>query len=140
MNLIIAMALCVILVVLVIIVHAQVIRIIRAAQSDSPPIMPRVVAGLFLAHLLEVAIFAIGMLAAVEWFHIGSLLGAENAGFRSYMYFSMETYTSLGMGDIYPVGELRMLAGFEVLTGLLMIGWSASFLFVEMRAAEDRAA
>ena len=31
------------------------------------------------------------------------------------------TYTSLGLGDIFPLGRLRMVVGVEALTGLLMI-------------------
>ena len=48
------------------------------------------------------------------------------------MYFSAETYTSLGFGDISPLGPIRMIAGFEALHGLLMIGWSSSILFISM--------
>lgn len=52
--------------------------------------------------------------------------------FDMLLYFSAETYTSLGYGDIVPHGALRLLAGTETLTGLLMIGWSASHAFVVM--------
>ena len=52
---------------------------------------------------------------------------------RTYPYFSFACYTSLGIGDIVPVGGLRLLAGIEALNGLMLIGWSASFLLVEMR-------
>jgi hypothetical protein len=38
----------------------------------------------------------------------------------------------LGYGDVVPHGPLRLLAGVEALTGLLMIGWSASFTYVSM--------
>ncbi|NIQ12844.1 MAG: two pore domain potassium channel family protein, partial [Candidatus Dadabacteria bacterium] len=44
------------------------------------------------------------------------------------------TYTSLGMGDIYPLGRpIRFLTGLESLTGLVLITWTASFLFIEMQ-------
>ena len=36
------------------------------------------------------------------------------------------TYTSLGYRDV------RILAGIEVLSGLLTIAWSASFMYMEM--------
>ncbi|MFL6662236.1 MAG: potassium channel family protein, partial [Rhizobacter sp.] len=48
------------------------------------------------------------------------------------LYFSAETYTSLGFGDITPVGPIRLLAGVEALNGLLLIGWSASFAYIAM--------
>lgn len=47
-------------------------------------------------------------------------------------YFSFATYTSLGFGDVVPTGPIRFLAGIESLVGLVMIGWTASFLYVEM--------
>lgn len=50
---------------------------------------------------------------------------------------SMVTFTSLRLGDVFPQGELCLITGIEVLTGLLVIGWSASFLYMEMH--EDRA-
>jgi hypothetical protein len=33
---------------------------------------------------------------------------------------------------VYPVGKMRLIAGIEALTGLLMIGWSASFTYLQM--------
>ena len=39
----------------------------------------------------------------------------------------------MGFGDIEPFGYIRFLAGIEALTGLLLITWSASFLFLEMQ-------
>ena len=48
------------------------------------------------------------------------------------MYFSAETYTSLGFGDVTPLGPIRLLAGVEALNGLLLIGWSASYTFIAM--------
>ncbi|MGE5242209.1 MAG: ion channel [Bacteroidota bacterium] len=42
------------------------------------------------------------------------------------------TYTSLGLGDVYPLGDLRLIAGIESLIGLLMIAWSASFTYLMM--------
>ncbi|MBX2838215.1 MAG: hypothetical protein KTR35_15255 [Gammaproteobacteria bacterium] len=37
------------------------------------------------------------------------------------------------VGDLYSTGHLRMVTGIEALLGLLMIGWTASILFLEMR-------
>ena len=48
------------------------------------------------------------------------------------MYFSIETYTTLALGDIYPTGAIRMLAGIEALTGRVMISWTAAFTYLEM--------
>jgi hypothetical protein len=48
------------------------------------------------------------------------------------MYFSAETYTSLGFGDVTPSGHMRLLIGLEALNGLLLIAWSASFAYLSM--------
>ena len=42
------------------------------------------------------------------------------------------TYTSLGLGDLVPTHDMRMLVGAEVLNGLVMIGWTISFTYLTM--------
>lgn len=49
------------------------------------------------------------------------------------LYFSLVTYTSLGYGDIAPLGPARLLAGIESLIGRGLIAWSASFTYLEMQ-------
>jgi hypothetical protein len=68
---------------------------------------------------------------------IGSLAGAGGPTLTNCLYFSAETYTSLGFGDIVPSGPLRLLAGVETLNGLLLIGWSASFTYLSMERFWD---
>ncbi|MDQ3039011.1 MAG: potassium channel family protein [Pseudomonadota bacterium] len=48
------------------------------------------------------------------------------------IYFSAATYSTVGFGDLSPIGALRMMAGLEAVTGLLLITWSASFTYLEM--------
>lgn len=52
--------------------------------------------------------------------------------FVERLYFSASTYASLGIGDITPTRDLRMLTGAEVLNGLVMIGWTISFTYLTM--------
>lgn len=42
-------------------------------------------------------------------------------------------YTTVGFGDLIPIGPIRLMAGVEALTGLVMITWSASYTFLEMQ-------
>ena len=42
------------------------------------------------------------------------------------------TYSTVGFGDVVPIGPIRFLAGTEGLLGLLLIGCSASFTYLEM--------
>jgi voltage-gated potassium channel Kch len=76
----------------------------------------------FLAHFAEIALYALAI----------HLLDAKHFSLNTALYFSAETYTSLGYGDVVPIGDLRLLAGIEALNGLLLIGWSASYTFIAM--------
>lgn len=40
---------------------------------------------------------------------------------------------SLGLGDMFPSGHLRLISAIEALNGLILIGWSTSFTFLAMR-------
>ena len=82
---------------------------------------------LLVAHVAEIWLFAGGHYAAVEWFSLGELKGEFSGAIREYVYFSVITYTTVGYGDITPTGEVRIIAGLESLTGLIMIAWSAAF-------------
>jgi hypothetical protein len=48
------------------------------------------------------------------------------------LFISAVTYPSLGFGDHVPLLHVRLIAGVEVLNGLLLIGWSASFTYLAM--------
>merc|ERR1712138_98132 len=63
----------------------------------------------------------------------GLLIGNFSGSLLDCVYFSFTTFTTLGYGDIVPLGQLRYLTGIEGLTGFLLLTWSASFLFLEMQ-------
>ena len=86
-----------------------------------------------LAHVLEVFIFAASYYFFIVDGNFGSLQGSFDGSFLDSVYFSFITYTSLGIGDIIPYGNLRFLVGLEALSGLVLITWSASFLYIEMQ-------
>jgi hypothetical protein len=88
--------------------------------------------GSLLAHVIEVWIFALGFYALLGMDGFGRIDGAFDGSLLDCVYFSFTTYTTLGIGDIQPLGDLRFLAGLESLTGFLLITWTASFMFVEM--------
>jgi Ion channel len=88
---------------------------------------------IFLIHILEIGIYAVGIWIADDVFDIGSFAGAREAGMFDYFYFSAESFSTLGLGDLYPVGPLRLLASIEPINGLLLIGWSTSFTFLGMQ-------
>lgn len=87
----------------------------------------------FLTHAAQMALYGGAFYSLVRWLGAGTLDGSAGFSLSTCMYFSAETYTSLGFGDLTPVGPVRLLAGVEALNGLLLIGWSASFLYIAMQ-------
>lgn len=86
----------------------------------------------FLAHAVEITLYGASLFALVHYLDVGALHGERATTFIECLYFSAETYTSLGLGDIAPLGPVRLLAGVEALNGLLLIAWSASFTYLSM--------
>ena len=89
--------------------------------------------GALVAHMVEIWLFALAyylMHNAEGW---GELTGNFNGSLLDCFYFSSTVYSTVGFGDIVPMGDLRFLTGIESLTGLVLITWSASFLFFEMQ-------
>lgn len=95
------------------------------------------VCGALLAHAVEVWIFAVAYYVMHRMPGWGELQGNFNGSLMDSVYFSFTTFTTLGFGDIQPIGHLRYLTGIESLTGLVLITWTASFLFVEMQRYWD---
>ncbi|AVJ55016.1 ion transporter [Idiomarina sp. OT37-5b] len=85
-----------------------------------------------IVHSCEAAIFALAYYFMHHHPDFGTLHGAFDGSFLDSLYFSFTVYTTVGFGDIYPQGELRFLTGIESLTGLVLITWTASFLYVKM--------
>lgn len=100
----------------------------------------RIVFGVFsslIAHAIEIWIFAIAYYFLHHASGWGELTGNFNGSIMDCAYFSFTTYTTLGFGDVEPLGNLRFLTGIESLTGLVLITWTASFLFFEMQRYWD---
>jgi hypothetical protein len=95
----------------------------------------RVLIGVFgtiCAHVVEVCLFGLAFYWMARLGGFGELSGNFDGSLLDSIYFSFTNYTTLGYGDIEPQGSLRFLAGIEALTGLSLITWSASFMFMEM--------
>ena len=96
----------------------------------------RIVLGVFgalSAHAVEVWIFALAFYFMHKSDGWGHFEGNFSGTLMDCVYFSFTTFTTLGFGDIAPIGDLRYLTGIEALTGLVLITWTASFLYLEMR-------
>lgn len=89
--------------------------------------------GALIAHVMEVWLFAFAYFFMIQDKAFGELSGNFTGSLMDCSYFSFTTYTSLGFGDIEPIGDVRFLVGLEALTGLVLITWTASFMFIEMQ-------
>lgn len=83
-------------------------------------------------HFIEVWIFGF-----TYWYFLGvdgygELVGLIQPTLIDCVYFSAVVFSTVGFGDLYPQGPIRIIAGFEAITGLTLITWSASYTFVEM--------
>ncbi|MEO7787380.1 MAG: potassium channel family protein [Sphingomicrobium sp.] len=108
-------------------------RVYRHEVPLRHPLRP-VLLSLFAAHLVEVLLFA-ATLSAFDWAGYGTLAGAVSSGpdwFVDHFYFSISSYTTLGIGDIVAQGPIRLLVGVEALLGLVLVAWSASFAYLVM--------
>jgi Ion channel len=137
---------CLALIALTSVFHYEVLRLLNLwlPQLNIPnrPKLLVVVIVTFAAHAVEIVVYGLALFALVEHLGVGGLDAPHHAPLVASLYLSAETYTSLGFGDIRPLGPVRMLAGVEALNGLLLIGWSASYLYIAMekfwRGAETR--
>lgn len=87
---------------------------------------------LFVAHIVEIAIYSGAYAVSVIGLGLGEFRGSEVNDPMSYLYYSGVIYTSLGLGDIYPEGHIRFITAMETLNGFLLITWSASFTYLAM--------
>jgi hypothetical protein len=85
-----------------------------------------------LAHTVEVWIFAVAYYFMIRH-GLGTLEGSFDGSLMDCVYFSFTTFSTLGFGDIQPVGDIRYLTGLSSMTGMVLVSWTASFLFFEMQ-------
>jgi hypothetical protein len=122
---------------LIVLIHYEGLRLISYI-AQAAPLTPRlkmlvVIMGVLAAHMVEAAVFALGYWLGAEILAFGRFVGDVPTTFFQFYYFALETYTTESVGDLYPVGALRVMASLEPLVGLILIGWSTSLTFVLMR-------
>ena len=83
---------------------------------------------LFCSHLTHVFLFALFYAYCFHHFSATELFaGNLQDSFVDFFYFSITTYTTLGIGDVYPLGNMRIVVGLQSLVGLMLIAWTATF-------------
>ena len=88
--------------------------------------------GVLILHVIEIWLFGLTYWTLLLWPETGHVASNASANFLDSIYLSAMTYTTVGFGDLAPVGPIRFLAGTEALCGFVMITWSASFTYLEM--------
>jgi len=121
------LTICILLITLSIGIHAVVIGRILKWKNYLNSHFVSAAGMLLVSHLIHVFLFAIGF----QFLSNGDsdLIGNLEGNWIDFFYFSLSCYSSLGFGDIYPVGSVRIISGIEALLGLMMIAWSATILY-----------
>jgi hypothetical protein len=104
-------------------------------RGDLGPRRSRVLVGIIgvlLMHAIEIMFFAAGYAAVHAIDGAGAIKGMSHPEFLDLLYFSAITYTTVGYGDLVPVGALRVIAAVESLAGFVLVSWSASFTYLVM--------
>lgn len=94
-------------------------------------------ASVTIAQMISIFIYAVVIYFMASWPGMGTLSGEIEASFLDHFYFSIMSYTTLGVGDVFPTGALRIVSGIEALNGFALIGWTASFAYTLMRQGWD---
>lgn len=136
-ELVSVIAIAVLVVATVVMVHYEFLYFLTVWNPQTR-FSPRVrfvfrVVGALVAHTVEVWIFAVTYYLLLDVSRWGALKGNFDGSLWDCVYFSFVTFTTVGYGDIQPEGVIRHLVGFEALVGLLLVTWTASFLYVAMQ-------
>jgi Ion channel len=127
---------CLILLLTTTAIHYEVLRLLSfglgAMRIPARVKLNVVIVAAFTSHALQMLLYGVAYYGAIHVLDLGDLIGGTGSSWANCLYFSAETFTSLGLGDLVPSGPVRMIAGAETLNGLLLIGWSASFTYLAM--------
>jgi hypothetical protein len=128
---------CIALITATLLIHYEALRMTSRWIVDLP-IPPRarmivVLAVSIMSHLLQILLYALAYLLMIENGGFGTIgVVATHPNFSNMFYFSITSYTTLGIGDIVPHGEIRLVSGIEALNGFVLVGWTASFTYLKM--------
>jgi hypothetical protein len=100
----------------------------RTRRWPNHAILVCVLIALLLIHAAEIGLFA-GVYVIADSIGIGGLRSESLLTPTEYFIFAAETYSSLGSTDVTPEGEIRLMSSLSSLVGILLLAWSASFLF-----------
>lgn len=98
------------------------------------PHRPRLVVLIAFVSLWVLGVITLGVwIWALALVQLGAFASLEEA-----VHFSLAAYTTLGLGDIVPAREWRLLAGMEAANGLLNFGLLTALLIEGLRQVRLR--
>jgi Ion channel len=114
-------------------IHAEGLSVIHT-EIGHRPVDERlrliiVVSSAILLHLAEIGFYAIAIWVLNVVVDVGDIVGAREFSGMDYFYYSAETFTALGSGDLSATGGLRFVASIEPLNGLVLIAWTGAFTY-----------
>lgn len=121
-----------------VLVHYEGLSLITRGLARLKPVQRRrkvlyTVLGVLALHVVEIWLFGATIRACLMMPGAGEIHGIQTGTLLDAVYLSASSYTTVGFGDVAPVGPIRFIAGTEALVGFVMITWSASFTFIEMQ-------
>lgn len=123
---------------LVVLIHYEGLHALASRYTSGPPrrsrrVMLKIMFALVSLHIAEIWCFALTYWGLLQVPGVGSIHGEHGVDtLFDAVYLSATTFSTLGFGDLAPVGAIRLVSGMEALIGLLLITWSASFTYLEM--------
>ena len=117
-------------------VHYEVLRL-TSQRLTHLRINPRmriivILAAALASHMVHAFLYAVVYLLLENVGGFGTIGGTRGHDLEDAFYFSITSYTTLGIGDLFPTGALRIISGIEALNGLVMVGWTASMTYLYM--------
>jgi hypothetical protein len=75
------------------------------------------------------ALLPLGFASAYSLFDDGTCLSESQMSATDFIYFSYTTYTTLGYGEIQPIGYCRLITSLEAMMGLIFVAYVAALFF-----------
>ncbi len=127
-----ALAIALSLIVLSSLIHFGALRMVSGRLAGRPVGVAQLlvtVLATFVAHALVIGLYALVYGFMTTSPELGHLSGDFKGGAVEFIYYSAVSYTSLGLGDIWPHGPVRLITSLEAINGLFLIGWSVTFTY-----------
>ena len=102
----ILLACCVLLVVVTTVIHYEVLRLLSFGlpllRIPARAKLIIVIIAAFGSHALQMLLYGGVYYGVIHLFRLGALVGGAGSSLENCLYFSAETFTSLGFGDLLP--------------------------------------